>query len=213
MDENYRYRLEHLRNMLESSNLNEIDYRNINNREHRSSHREHRSSHREHRSSRTEHSSSRQKAVQYTQRDDEKLKKAVKEHGKKWSYISEKYFSSNRTGDSLRNRHGLLMKNKRPSTPHPAINRQKPVMRTRSKSLPVIKPQKPVSKTLPLIKQSSIGDTPYVKNGRKAFVKKKDENGREKKYRVYQGARGGYSFKRNGRKVKLNHTNGFIYER
>jgi len=199
MDENYRYRLEHLRNMLESSNLNEI------NRREQPSHREHRSSHSEHRVSR-------QKAVQYTPRDDEKLKNAVRECGKKWSYIAEKYFSNNRTGDSLRNRHGLLMQNKRPSTPHPAINRQKPVMRTRSKSLPVIKPQKPVSKSLPIIKQQSKGDTPYVKNRRKAFVKKKDENGREKKYRVYQGARGGYSFKRNGQKVKLNHTNGFIYE-
>ena len=40
-----------------------------------------------------------------------------------------------------------------------------------------------------------------------------DENGRKKKYRVYQGSRGGYLFKRGGRDVKLNHTNGFVYEK
>ena len=155
----------------------------------------------------------------YSTREDDKLLKAVKEHNYKWAFISQKYFNGTRSGDSLRNRYNILenkKKTRRPSTPHPRI--------TQTRSAPIIRKQtKPLTKSVSSISRPTVrnnirssttnGQTPYSKNGRKVYVMKTNENGNKQQYRVYQGARGGFLFKRAGRDVKLNHTNGFIYKK
>ena len=203
------YRIEKLREMMSDSSISEQKYEPMQNTN----------------PVRRAPSERKSSGVSYTSREDQKLVNSVKNFGKKWEYISRHAFNGERTGDSLRNRYNLLAQ-QRPSTPHPTKHYPSKKIMPRSKSLPNIKNPSQISKrptqpirrpTQPAKKptQSSFNGQkqPYSKNGRRAFVHKIDENGRKKKYRVYQGPRGGFLFTRGGRDVKLNHTNGFVYEK
>ena len=95
------------------------------------------------------------------------------------------------------------MNDSKKNTSHTKKTSVRPIQTTR--------PQKPKISTY--VRQTTNGQQAYSKNGRKAYVYKMDENNRRKKYRVYQGSRGGFLFKRGGKDVKLNHINGFVYEK
>ena len=161
----------------------------------------------------------------YTSAEDRKLEEAVEKFGYQWALISKTKFQGTRSGDSLRNRYNILQKkqkeqsyrfNSRSSKSEPqmkSIKKQPNQQKKATNSIKVQRPKEIRKPTPPVESSNKQKQIPFVKNGRKVFVYKMDENDKKKKYRVYQGPRGGFLFKRGGNDVKLNHTNGFVFEK
>ena len=113
--------------------------------------------------------------VEWSEKEDDILKKAFVEHGNKWAKISREYFNGKRSDDACRNRIKYLQQ-KMMSTPMEKVQ------------------YKPVKRTIP---------KPLKKVTKKEYVERRDKSGRKTRYLVRIGNRGGKFFIQDGKKIQL----------
>ena len=112
--------------------------------------------------------------IEWSEKEDDILKKAFVEHGNKWAKISREYFNGKRSDDACRNRIKYLQQ-KMMSNPMRNLNR---------------KQQTPVKRKQPI-------------SSKKEYVERRDKSGRKTRYLVRIGNRGGKFFMQDGKKIQL----------
>lgn len=113
--------------------------------------------------------------IEWSEEEDDILKKAFVEHGNKWAKISREYFNGKRSDDACRNRIKYLQQKMMPTPMEKVKHKQA--------SKKVEKPLKKITK--------------------KEYVERRDKSGRKTRYLVRIGNRGGKFFIQDGKKIQL----------